>query len=255
MDYPILHDYRAIRCAGSVRKTAKTRIVLHSMESTNQSGAAEGTGSWFENRSCQGSTQYGVDENSIQQYLPDLAIPWGAAQLNTNGIHIEQMGTESWSRDEWLKKAPGTLQRTAWLMAMLSERYDIPLRWIKGDTLRTNARGVTTHEWSTDEYHIYGGHTDPGHNYPYDYVLQLAKHLAGDEPVNIVALKKAMLAYAKVHEVKIPHEFALTKAWGPGAQTLAWRVSGRLKAAGTKVDGKLLVQTGKPRKALVKALA
>lgn len=72
--------------------------------------------------------------------------------------------------------------------------------------------------------------------------------------VDIVRLKRAMVAFAQAHDVKIPAEFALTTAWGPGAQTLAWRVSGRLEKAQTKVDGKLLVQTGKPLMVLVKAL-
>lgn len=86
----------------------------------------------------------------------------------------------------------------------------------------------------------------PGRRFPFDELIRAAR---GPE-VDIVRLKKALLAYAKAHEVKIPGEFALTKAWGPGAQTLAWRVSGRL------VDtGKLKRQTYRTTRELWEALA
>lgn len=65
----------------------------------------------------------------------------------------------------------------------------------------------------------------PGKNFPLDKIKDAGKPLE----VSIVPLKKLMLAYAKKQELKIPDDFAINEEWGPGAQTLAWRVSGHLK--------------------------
>src|SRR5690606_35383000 len=121
MGYKIRHDYKAVHYSGTRPKSAQKHILLHSIESTNATGAAEGAGSWFQNPASGGSTQYGCDDDSIQQYLPDRVAAWGAPYLNDTGIHIEQMGTASWNRATWMKHK-GTLHRAAWLIARLSKK-------------------------------------------------------------------------------------------------------------------------------------
>lgn len=178
MGYKIRHDYKAVHYSGTRPKAALKHIVLHSIESTNATGAAEGAGSWFQNPASGGSTQYGTDDDSIQQYLPDRVTAWGAPYLNDTGIHIEQMGRASWSRATWMKHK-GTLSRTAWLMARLSKKYGIPLRTLSDAELRADKPGVVTHAQATRVFHVVGGHTDPGSGYPMDYVLELARMFAG----------------------------------------------------------------------------
>lgn len=195
MGYTIRHDYKAVHHGGSRPASAIKHIVLHSIESTNATGAAEGAGSWFEQQASGGSTQYGVDDDSIQQYLSDLVMPWGAAGLNDSGVHIEQMGTASWSRATWMKHK-GTLHRAAWLIARLSKRYDIPIRTLSDAELRADKPGVTTHAQSTRVFHVVGGHTDPGSGYPMDYVLRKAREFASgkialtDQDISIPRQKK-----------------------------------------------------------------
>ncbi|MFA5387929.1 MAG: N-acetylmuramoyl-L-alanine amidase [Candidatus Paceibacterota bacterium] len=171
--YPIRRDYHAVHKSG-VRSLSKIRlIVLHDMENTDRDDAAENTGSWFENRASGGSTHYGVDNDSIQSYLADNVICWGAPHANLDGIHIEQMGKASWSTAEWLKNADGTLKRTAWLMRKLSKRLNVPLVLLSDSEVRAGKKGVVTHAQIS---RIYGGtHTDPGRGYPLSYVMKLAR--------------------------------------------------------------------------------
>ena len=230
MNYTIRHDYMAIRSSGSVPKRAKLQIMLHSIESGNLNGAAEGTGAWFENPNVQGSTHFGVDCNSIQQYLPVNAIAWGAPYENRDCIHIEQVGYAKWSRSEWLKTKE-YLDRVAWLLAKLCKEYGIPIRVLTDDQVRRNVKGIMTHGQATRVHKVAGGHVDPGPGYPMDWVIKKAKLYYNAELIDktdIISLKRMMRDYAYSNDVKIPYTFAVNKNWGDGAKTLAWRISGRL---------------------------
>ena len=74
-NYTIRHDYKAAHSSGTAG--SKKLIVIHDMEVDAPKTAAESVGNYFEMQSSGGSTQYGVDNDSIQQYLPDMAIPFG----------------------------------------------------------------------------------------------------------------------------------------------------------------------------------
>ena len=172
--FSIQHDYHAAHHSGNRSLSAIHFIVLHDMENTSFDNAAENVGAYFEMQASGGSTHFGVDDNSIQQYLDLEVIPWGAPYANTTGVHIEQMGKASWDEKEWLKHS-GTLERTAWLVARLCKQLGITLRLVGVDDVRKGVRGVTTHHICTDAFHIAGGHTDPGPGYPIGHVLDLAK--------------------------------------------------------------------------------
>lgn len=171
--YRIQHDYRAAHSSGSVPKSAKKVIVIHDMEVDAPLTAAEAVGSYFSRGSSGGSTQYGIDNNSIQQYLPPTSIPWGAPYCNTQGIHIEQMGKASWSTTKWKTYAKGTIDRCAWLVAKLSIDFNIPIDHLSVSELKAGKRGVVTHYDCTKAFG--GSHTDPGPNYPLNYMLEKAK--------------------------------------------------------------------------------
>lgn len=173
--YPIRHDFHAVHSSGVVPARSKKLIVLHDMEGGTAHGAAESTGSWFQNYASGGSTQYGCDDDSIQQYLDLCAVAWGAPYANQQGVHIEQFGFAHWSKEEWLRH-PGTLDRCAFLIARIGHVCGIPVRGISDGQLRRGMRGVTTHAQCT---RVFGGtHTDPGPHYPFDYVIKLAKEHA-----------------------------------------------------------------------------
>lgn len=169
----ILHAYHADHTSGTRPLSAVWWYVLHDMENTNHTKAAEETGAFFERGSSTGSTHFGVDNDSIQQYLPLGAVPWGAPYANSNGVHIEQMGSAAWSRDQWMSLAGGTLTNTAWLLADLHSRPElahVPLRPLSDDQVRRHAMGIVTHRQIS---RVFGGtHTDPGSDYPLQYVVE-----------------------------------------------------------------------------------
>ena len=174
--FPIRHDFHAVHSSGTRALSAVHLIVLHDMEVTAYSTAAEAVGRYFEMQASGGSTNYGIDNNSIQQYLGLEVIPWGAPYANTQGVHIEQMGVATWSGSEWRQKAQGTLSRTAWLIAHLNKVLGIPVRKLSDAQVRANVKGVTTHAQCT---RVFGGsHTDPGPGYPFDIVLGMARGYA-----------------------------------------------------------------------------
>src|SRR5665647_496016 len=155
------------------------------MEVTAYRTAAEAVGRYFEMKQSGGSTNLGVDNNSIQSYLDDDTIPWGAPYVNTSGLHIEQMGKASWTEAQWKKYAPGTLDRTAWLIAEKSEKFHIPIRALTDEQLARNEKGITTHRQCSRVFHIAGGHTDPGTGFPYKELLETARKYADPGPKRI----------------------------------------------------------------------
>jgi len=173
--YAVRSDYHAIHNSGRRPLSAVHLIVLHDMEVALYDEAAEAVGRYFESKASGGSTNYGVDNNSIQCYLQDSIIPWGAPYANTAGLHIEQMGKASWTDAEWKKLAAGTLDRTAWLIAQKSKKLGIPIRRLTDEQVKAGSKGVTTHRQCTRVFHVYGGHTDPGTGFPYDEILETAR--------------------------------------------------------------------------------
>jgi len=172
----IHHDYHATHSSGLRPIKALRFIVLHDMENTAYNSAAENTGAWFENRASGGSSNYGVDNNSIQQYLDLGVTPWGAPSVNYDGVHIEQMGRADWNYTQWLAKAAGTLDNTAWLMARLNTITGIPLRRLTDNQVSHRVKGVITHLQAT---RVFGGtHTDPGSGYPLDHIINMALRYA-----------------------------------------------------------------------------
>jgi len=181
MSFTIRRDYHAVHHSGLRPLSAIDFIVLHDMEVTAYDTAAEAVGRYFEMLASGGSTHYGVDNDSIQQYLALGVICWGAPGANTNGVHIEQMGKASWSRDQWMAKAKPTLERTAWLMARVHKRLaraglSLPLAVLTDAEVRGHHHGVTTHRQLTRV--LGGSHTDPGTGYPLEWVVHLARHYA-----------------------------------------------------------------------------
>ena len=152
------------------RSTSSIRhIVLHDTEG----GTAESVAAMFASPKATASTQIVVDENECYRMVPDKVIPWGAPGVNTTGLHIEQCGFASWTRQQWLLHEV-TLRRSAAKAARWAHMYDIPLRWVGPAGLLVRRKGVTTHRDASIAFRIFGGHTDPGPSFPKDKWMQWA---------------------------------------------------------------------------------
>jgi hypothetical protein len=157
-------------------------IVIHDMEAHETPTTAENTAQYFATgaggRSV--SSHYCADNNSIVQcvLLDDTAWTVGNSQGNGRGINWELSGFASQTREQWLDPfGVAMLGLCAPIMVSDAARYGIPLRRCTVDELKAGRPGITSHN---DLGLAFGGtdHTDPGPNFPWDYLLAL---LNGEE--------------------------------------------------------------------------
>lgn len=108
-------------------------------------------------------------------------IPW-AAGYNGNriGLHVSLAGRAAFTRAQWLARRDQLAELARWL-AHESKLNGIPLEAVPVAGIRGNGRGVCSHAdisraWPLREFPQTGtDHTDPGPNFPWDYVLELAR--------------------------------------------------------------------------------
>lgn len=183
----IRRDYRAVHTSGIRPESEIHYIVIHDGEAPSPTGAAEGMGRWFENPKSGGSTHFGVDNDSTQQYLSLEAISWGAPPLNQHGVHIECAGKASLTRAQWLKTYGPMLERVGWLIADLHKRLGIPIKVLTVSELKaagahpSKDAGIVTHAAVSRVFHK-TTHTDPGPGFPMDVVIAHALRYAKPKP-------------------------------------------------------------------------
>jgi hypothetical protein len=168
----------AFRQSGTRLPSSISLIVLHDTEGDKMGHlpTAKAVAEYFKSPTAGGSTQLIVDETSCYRSLPDTTIPWGAAggDANVRGVHIEMVGLASWSRQQWLTRV-NTLRCAAYHVAEWMKQYSIPLEILNADDLRARRHGITTHRTVTEAFHVVGGHTDPGSNFPMDVFVHLVQ--------------------------------------------------------------------------------
>lgn len=149
-------------------------IVLHSMEAQESADTAEAVGRWFQNPAANGSTQVGVDSDSICRYVGDEHTVWGAKGVNADGLHIEQAGYARQTAAQWRDNySLRTIENAAIIGAEWAIKYKIPVRWLTIAQIRDGkTKGFMTHHDSTIAFSVRGGHTDPGAAYPRGYYLE-----------------------------------------------------------------------------------
>lgn len=111
----------------------------------------------------------------------DPYAPWAAGPTgNDRCWHICLCGYADWTRDEWLAR-PEQLDRLGDLLALYADHYDVPLTKIDGAALSNGERGIVGHADVSDAW-AESDHTDPGPDFPWDYVLDRARggHTAPD---------------------------------------------------------------------------
>jgi len=151
--------------------------VIHDMEAHETPTTAEATAEYFATgaggRSV--SSHYCGDNDSVVQcvLLKDVAWTVGNRAGNYRGINWELAGFASQTREQWLDPfGVAMLNRIAPIIRSDSARYGIPHVRLSIAELRAFKPGLTSHN---DLGIAFGGtdHTDPGPNFPWDYLLEL----------------------------------------------------------------------------------
>lgn len=183
----VRHDYRASKSSGT-RPVSEIRwIVIHDAEADLPKTGAEAVGNYFESAASRGSTHYGVDDDSTQQYLPDNVICWGAPGANKNGVHIELMGKASHTRERWIEHHGPMFQRAGWLVSSLAKKYGIPIRVLTVAEFKAGKKGIVTHATVSAADGPGGStHTDPGRGFPMDTLITWANRYSNPVAVRPV---------------------------------------------------------------------
>ncbi len=132
------------------------------------------------NPSAGGSYHLVIDRAGVTaRENDDEFIPWAAMPTgNRAGFHFSLAGRAAMTRDEWLAR-PKQLAKLAEILAAYSREYGIPLVRLTAAEVRAGKSGVCGHAEISGAFHE-SDHTDPGVNFPYDHVLNLANGIVND---------------------------------------------------------------------------
>lgn len=142
-------------------------LVVHTAEGAR---TARSLGAYFYRDDIQASSHVGIDDSEILQYVSYNRSAWTVRSGNPISDNAELCGFAAWSRDEWLTNHRGMLDNTARWLADRAHARGIPIVKLTPAQVGANAWGVIGHvDWTYGKHD--GTHTDPGGNFPWDYVL------------------------------------------------------------------------------------
>jgi N-acetyl-anhydromuramyl-L-alanine amidase AmpD len=151
-------------------------IVIHTMETPEQTSRAESVASWFAGASApQASAHYCIDADSVVQCVKDSDIAWHAPGANHDGIGFEHAGEAKQTGREWGDEfSTAMLDRSAALAAEKCAAYGIPVVWLSVSDLRAGRRGITSHNNVSKAFGS-SSHWDPGSGFPIQRYLRLVR--------------------------------------------------------------------------------
>lgn len=168
-------------------------LCFHDAESPETPDGAENVAYYLQPSSRQASVTGCIDSNSKVGCVPYGTTAWhsGAGSPWNGAIEgYEHSGYARQTRDEWLDPySKAMLEISAAHYAKRCHDLNIPPRKINSDQLiraiatRNPADGgICGHYDITLAAGVYGGHTDPGPNFPWDYYIDLVRKYHGSVP-------------------------------------------------------------------------
>lgn len=158
-------------------------IVVHTAEGARD---AESLGNYFYRNDVQASSHVGIDADSTNQYVPYDRAAWTVRSGNPISDNAELCAFARWTRAQWLSTTTvdgcanprAILDRTAaWIRSRCLAR-NIPIRKLSPADVAAGRAGVIGHvDWTLGMHD--GTHTDPGPNFPWDYVIERAAETDG----------------------------------------------------------------------------
>lgn len=151
-------------------------IVIHTSETPEIKRGAINVAAWFSHPAApSASAHYAVDDGLIVRCVADEDTAWHCGSVNPWTIGIELQGRAGQSTSDWSDDySRRMLALAADLVADLCSRYAIPVVHLLPEQLRADdgsATGIFGHGDHTTAFHVKGGHTDPGPNFPWDLFL------------------------------------------------------------------------------------
>jgi len=153
-------------------------IVIHTMETPENRGRAHQVAAWFSGANApQASAHYMVDDADIYLSVKETDTAWACddQELNQASISIEHAGVAAQTPAQWADAySKSELALSARLTADIAHRYGIPAIKLSPADILAGKAGFCGHNDITSAKKIFGGHTDPGPNFPWTgYLAQV----------------------------------------------------------------------------------
>jgi hypothetical protein len=152
-------------------------IVVHTAEGAR---TIESLGSFFQGN-VSASSHTGADDkvNTVGEYVKRGNKAWTQSEFNPVAVAIELCGFASWSTAEWKNNHDNMLRNCAAWIAEEAAHYGLPINRLSSSEAQGSGRGVCGHNELGSRG---GGHWDPGPDFPWDYVIDLARGGSGPAP-------------------------------------------------------------------------
>ena len=157
--------------------------VVHTMETPETEGRAGNVDHWFADGHRSASAHYMIDDHKVFQSVLERDCAWAVDQqyMNQISVSLEHAGIAAQLPKEWLDAySHSELSLSAILASDISLRNHLQPIHLTDSQIRAIARGNKTitgwcgHGDISRALAIYGGHTDPGSNFPwYSYLTQV----------------------------------------------------------------------------------
>lgn len=158
---------------------AVSLVTVHTAEGAR---TAANLGAYFFRPDIQASSHVGIDGGNTLQYVSYDRAAWTLRSGNPISDNAELCAFARWTRDQWMSTGVvdgvtnprAILDRTAaWIRSRCLAR-GIPIRKIGPADVAAGRSGVIGHwDWTVGAKD--GTHTDPGSNFPWDYVISKAQ--------------------------------------------------------------------------------
>lgn len=154
-------------------------VVIHTAEGAR---SFRDLGGFFANASAQASSHVGIDDErgTIGEYVRRADKAWTQANYNPQCVSVELCAAPisssypcgaNWSADEW-NRHDGMLANLADWIREECAFYGLPIEKLSSGAAQGSGRGVCGHN---DLGAGGGGHWDPGPNFPWTRVMDMAR--------------------------------------------------------------------------------
>lgn len=164
------------------RGSARVRlIVLHTAEGARD---VVSLGRYLQNPSVQASYHIAFDDSQMMQYVDYQYESWATLSANPISDSGCCCGFAAWTRDQWLNSHKNMLELAAQWVAARCKARSVPIRHLSLSEVAAckanpdHPGGVIGH-WDWTRGAQDGTHTDPGENFPWDWVITRAQQIAG----------------------------------------------------------------------------
>ena len=156
---------------------SKVRVlVIHTAETPENNKMAESIQSYCQRREDKVSCHEAIDNDSVVAGVRPYDTAWTTGSINDFAYSYELAGRAAQTKEQWEDKfSTDMLKLAAKRVAMAAVLWKIPIVKLSPAELKAGRTGICGHVDQTVAYEIYGGHTDPGPNFPWIKFLDMVK--------------------------------------------------------------------------------